>query len=388
MKSIVPLHSLVLAEQSRDGSNFCGIFPDHEIITPSRISHDLVGVPMRDEMSSIIGEEMRRRMMLKLSLGERVVIVMNNFRDRDQRLAYGRVAAQQGASVVYLVNPEASPDRNMLLGDGIAHVISTKRDIDAILPLPAEPLEHIRKKFCGITIFGDVHGSRQSLRAAIEWARSRQHFMFFLGDVIDYGPDTLQVMNSVYASVMMGEAAMMIGNHERKIARWIVQHESGDDSHPLRLSIGNRVTTEALLALPRSQRLQWYGRFRSLLARASLITRMGSLTMVHGAIHPNVWSHPDSDRQAIEDYALYGEQNHDLAERILTHRWVNAVPKGQTVFVGHDVRSTLVPLAVTGTNGGRVVFLDTGSGKGGSLSSADLRFGENGNLILENFNRH
>ena len=58
-------------------------------------------------------------------------------------------------------------------------------------------------------------------------------------------------------------------------------------------------------------------------------------------------------------------------ERLL--HWVESVPEGITVWVGHDVRSTDGrPLRRRGRAGGEVVFLDTGSGKGGHLSWVDL----------------
>lgn len=47
-----------------------------------------------------------------------------------------------------------------------------------------------------------------------------------------------------------------------------------------------------------------------------------------------------------------------------------------------------LPLTITGSLGGRAVFLDTGWGKGGRLLTADLRFGDDGGLHLKSFMMH
>ena len=57
---------------------------------------------------------------------------------------------------------------------------------------------------------------------------------------------------------------------------------------------------------------------------------------------------------------------------VRTHGWVDRLPESLTAIVGHDIRSRDASLVVRGQRGGRAVFLDTGSGKGGRLSWIDL----------------
>ncbi len=58
-------------------------------------------------------------------------------------------------------------------------------------------------------------------------------------------------------------------------------------------------------------------------------------------------------------------------ERVL--RWVDEIPPGMIVYVGHDQRSTDGrPYIRTGRKGGKAVFMDTGAGKGGHLSWVDI----------------
>ena len=71
----------------------------------------------------------------------------------------------------------------------------------------------------------------------------------------------------------------------------------------------------------------------------------------------------------------------------MSYRWVDDVPEGRIVIVGHDIRAK-EPRAVVGAKGGKTVFLDTGCGKGGTLSTADLRFDPDGSVRLENLNVH
>ncbi len=64
------------------------------------------------------------------------------------------------------------------------------------------------------------------------------------------------------------------------------------------------------------------------------------------------------------------EEGESLPRR--TYGWVNTIPPGLTVVVGHDARSETAPMVSKNPLGGRAVFLDTGCGKGGTLSWMDL----------------
>ena len=387
MNNIIPLHSIVLIIQNdhRSGiSEANRLFPAHEIIHPEKTLTELVGQSNRSDLNNIALSEMRHKTALKLSLGERVVLLASVFNRQEHRQAFAHIAQAQGASVLYMVGKNIT-DANILTGDDVAQVIKDN-NVYVSRPIPNNPLQILKDRFRGITVIGDVHGDLKNLRDAVAWAKSRRHFIWFLGDIIDYGHQSIATMTLVYHLVMRSEASLILGNHERKIARWVNQQEI-KDGRIIRLSEGNRVTTDALLKLNVDSRTQWYGQFRSLINRSNLISSLGKTTFTHAAIHPDFWFNRH-EHQGIEDYALYGEPDTTTADFRLSYQWVDSVPNGHTVFVGHDVRSYQAPLVTTGANGGRVVFLDTGSGKGGFLSTADLRFTDNGELHLENFNRY
>ena len=349
MTDYIPFHCLVFCDRKR-----LALFPPHERLSPEIIALDLVGDARRD-LDSIVSAELRHRVGLKLSLGQRVAVAV----DDAQKHLLGTLATNQGARLIDL-----------------------HTDMPLVPALPMEPLEYLRASWKGITVVGDVHGDLQALVAVMAWAEARQHFLWFLGDVIDYGADTLETTNRIYHAVMQGVAALILGNHERKIAKWLDQRDNG---RHLRVNDGNLVTIRALESLKPVARKQWVGRFRSLLSHAVLMQQIEQITLVHGAVHPTLWT-DTPNYPLIEQFALYGESDHSSGKFHRVHRWIDAVPKGQMVFIGHDVMAVL-PTVVTGGNGGQVVFLDTGCGTGGYLSSADLRFTDSG-LRLECFNRH
>ncbi len=347
MKNI-PLHSLVFCVSLEHLNNFS----EHERLSKISIQRDLIGDSSRIDISHIVFEEIRHRTSLKLSLGERVAIYCSDLDDSfKQQLA--QIATSQGALVIEY-DPIAVPAKTILL-------------------------DTLKNNWVGITIVGDVHGDYNALSQALSWAQARGNFTWFLGDIIDYGKDTLKTMNAVYRAVMDGHASLILGNHERKIARWL---DRGNKT--MHLSEGNKVTVNAIEKLNSVDKRQWIGRFRSLLAHSSLLAQFNNVTLVHGALHPSFWDN-HSDDKAIEQFALYGEGDYIGGKFRLTYKWMDKIPKDQMVFVGHDVVKSY-PVVKTGALGGQIVFLDTGCGKGGRLSSADLKFDTSG-IHLECF-RH
>jgi hypothetical protein len=375
----IPLHSLVIVitKNKTDDLIFKNVFPVHEAISTQQVHYDLVGELLRPELDSIIRNEVFRRCALKLSLGERVVFHGAEL-TKDQRMALAKMASSQGSPVYYLVGKDVNLTS---LNDGIGEVVTSAE--------PAYPvdLQNLRKSFRGITVVGDVHGDVDLLREAVSWAKSRNHFIFFLGDIIDYGPKPLQAMDVVHSLVMEGSASMLIGNHERKIAKWIQQKDETGGNR-LRLSDGNKVTIKALNSLSSIEQMNWIGKFRSVIARSSLIVSIENITLAHAAIHPDYWASGKSND--IENYALYGEPDQTVfPEFRLSHNWIEKIPDGQIVLVGHESSKFPYPIFIPCQSGGKVVFLDTGCGKGGYLSTADIQFGdENAPLKLGNFNRH
>lgn len=400
MSKIIPLNSLVLTVGPTQSVNLSYVeksFPKYEIIAVEDVREELFGDRNRKDLDSVVFSEIHRRVTTKLKLGERVVVVAPNLR-KDSRISLADIGLSHGAPVFYILCYDTNGDEktesrfkaveyDALRGDSLAEVVDVRRQtFEAIRKTSIEnPLEHISKRYRGITVIGDVHGMYQSLLTTLEWAKDRNHFVLSLGDIIDYGPGSLETADEVYRMVMRGSGKMLIGNHERKIARWIDQNDRGRSM--MRLSDGNRVTTQALHKAGSVVRDRWCSRFRGLVNQSSLTFTLGDFTFAHAAIHPSVWSGEEIDARTLENFSLFGEYepttDGERPER--TYNWITNIPKGKTVIVGHDTRSTSRPVIETNEQGGQAIFLDTGSGKGGTLSSVDLRFDREGNLDIESY---
>lgn len=376
---IVPLHCLVMiVGDGIENTMNNNIFPSHEYIRIEDIRQELTGGRVTPGLDATIHAEVARRLLLKLQHGERVVIDASAY-DKDQRVLLANSATAVGVPVFYLV---CSPDNDLMRGDGVAEVLDARSGpVRPIVSMLDQSLTTLRNSFSGITVIGDVHGMHQTLLNALTWARNRNHFVVFLGDVVDYGPSTLEVADEVYRTVTRGEGTFVLGNHERKIMRWI-------DGHRVRLSDGNRMTTRALESLTPAARAKWVGRFRGLYQNGELIKKIGAVTFAHAAVHPSIWKEALINRY-VENHAFFGEvDDRTKSERpVLSHRWVDAIPEGHVVVVGHEIRSYQAPVVQTGLGAGKAVFLDTGCGKGGPLSSVDFRFTDTG-MQLMNFNTH
>lgn len=417
----IPLHSLViLVGPTEAGKTYLANkkFMNHEILNSESIRHELVGDHQRPDINEIVIKEMVRRTILKLELGERVIIDSKNLKKTD-RLIFTNIAIHIGVPIYYLVIDRPlnekllniqrssrsnmitkhdhlfkSNEREILKGDGIANVIDTRNDdFEVVTRLDgSNMIEEIKNLgYRGITAVGDVHGMLEPLKNATEWATSRNLFVVFLGDILDYGPNSLECVDFVYDIITRGRGVSIIGNHERKIERWLDQVKQGDIR--LRLSDGNKVTTQAIEALSSEARRKFEIRYRTLLGFSRHHWVIGDTLFTHGAAEAEMFTINSSRLHGkFETMALFGEIDEEQKTRLdgypnRIYSWIDRIPKDKRVVVGHDIRSTFKPLIVKGSLGGEACFMDTGSGKGGRLTSSDMFFEEN-QLIIKAFTIH
>lgn len=363
--------------------------------------------------------ELDHRILLKLSIGQRVVVDSTSLKKRDRKTITD-IAEEIGCPIFYVVvnrpleeklatggwrldvkgliekheETFINNEREILRGDGVATVIDTRREdfevVTAKKSLDQEALS--REGFRGLLVIGDVHGMLQSLKSAIDWATSRQLLMVFLGDVVDYGPDSLETLNVVYDLVTRGKAVMTIGNHEKKIDRWIDQYNNGDVK--LNLSEGNKATVNRVLELSDKARFVFEYKFKALLHLSRHHWVFNNMLFVHGAASPEMWNISSARLTGeLESLAMFGQvdkinqfRSDGYPNRI--YDWVDDLHDGKIAIVGHDIRSKDgMPVDVVGKNGGRAIFLDTGSGKGGRLTAAHVMF-NNGNAKIEAYTSH
>jgi predicted kinase len=420
-KRSIPLHSVVLIvgpDTQRKDATIADHFQPYEVESCARVAYDIYGDARRIENQEFLVQQVLSRAKVKLSLGERAVINLPHLIPKD-RLNAASLGSLTGAPIYYVVTDfqlaakEASEKQmaqfqksraEILRGDGIANVIDLAVDeFEAVNKLPSQDLLlHIMDSgYRGLCVIPDVHGMIESLKQAVDWAKNRGLFIVFLGDVLDYGPSSVDCVYLVYDLVMRGKAIMTIGNHERKIERWLDQQRKlAHDPRSLagktqiRLSEANRATTKVIEAMSHRERSRFEGQYAALLAASRHHWVLGeNIMFVHGAAEPEMFEIDDMRLHGrLETRALYGEVDpknattSDGYPRRL-YNWIDRVPSGKIILVGHDIRSTVRPLRVEGEAGGTVYFMDTGSGKGGRLTSADILF-KDGELKVQNFAAH
>lgn len=420
----IPLHSLVLliGPGKAGKTTLASAFSSYEVLNYSEVNASLIGYDNKQDINSITQAEIVHRMKIKLSLGERVVVDGSHLRKQD-RSVLTSVASQMGIGIFYIVvnrsNDEkikTSPnhvdmieisekrflenEKEILRGDGVATVIDTRKETFEIvkkLNLQAASKDILSHGFKGVMALGDVHGMKESLKSAIDWANARNLFMLFLGDIIDYGPHSLDCVDIVHDLLIRGKAAMIIGNHEKKIERWLLQYREFKNSGApikIKLSDGNKMTTDKIESMTPLAKVKFETKFAGMLNLSANHIVIDSFLFTHGAAEPEMFDYKMNRLQKrLESMALYGEVDNErkfnedgYPNRV--YNWVNRIPEGKKVVVGHDIRSYGKPLTEVGSLGGEATFLDTGSGKGGHLTTAHIIRTENGNWQIESFTAH
>lgn len=418
MKNI-PLHSLVMmvgpsgAGKSTLGKNK---FDDYEIISSDAIRYEFNGDISRTyDNARAVFKEMEHRALLKLSMGERVVLDATFLKKRD-RQAFTDLGRTMNVPIFYIVVNRPmeekkkitdwransnildrmeevfiSNEKDILRGDHVATVIDyRKEDFDVIKKPPYGDIsDFIRhSSFNGIMVIADVHGMRESLKSAIDMANARNMYMIFLGDIIDYGPDSIDCVDIVYDLMTRGKATAILGNHERKIYRWIDQSKRG--AVTVKLSDGNKMTTDYVEKMSFKERKKFENRFSCVVELSRNHVIIGDTILTHGAAHIDMFKFETSRLNGfLESLAVYGETDKEDKQGSYPTRlynWVDEL-KGKSAIVGHDIRSDISPFIVNHDDGSCVVFLDTGSGKGGHLTTAHM-FEEKGKFVIKAYSNH
>jgi protein phosphatase len=237
-----------------------------------------------------------------------------------------------------------------------------------------DPASLRARGFSGLRVVGDVHGEPAALAAAIAGAAEAGLFLLQLGDLTDYGSDSPEVLRLIFNLLDDEAGFFLLGNHDHKLRRALTgaRVRSPPEATPR--------TLEQLHAAPDGPALA--SRAVTEIADAPAWWRIGPMLFVHAAFHPGMLLQaPPREAgarkpDAITSRALFGQvtggtTQDGFPERVL--HWVESIPTGLTVYVGHDQRSRDGrPWETRGRGGGGAIFLDTGSGKGGHLSWLDL----------------
>ncbi|WP_211847776.1 metallophosphoesterase [Neoroseomonas eburnea] len=236
-------------------------------------------------------------------------------------------------------------------------------------------LESLRQAgFRGLRVVGDVHGDARGFAAAAAGAEAAGLFLVQLGDLTDSGPDSPAVLRTIFALLDAGRGLFLLGNHDHKLRRALLGESLRIDG------AGLGRTLDQIAAAPDSAMLR--ARAIEEIGCAPAWLRFGRLFCVHAAFHDGMLHHPSppdagiARPEGLVGRAIFGQvtgrRGQDGFPIRLTN-WVDRIPEGMTVLVGHDNRSRDGrPAVISGAQGGRALFLDTGAGKGGALAWQDF----------------
>jgi protein phosphatase len=240
--------------------------------------------------------------------------------------------------------------------------------IDA--PLRALLFDGETPRFRGIRVISDVHGQAAAFAAAVDEARARDLAVIQLGDLVDRGPSSDGVARIALDLVAQRRGLFVVGNHDDKFRR-------AARGNPVRIGKNLQRTLDQLARAGLTER------FADAVAAAPLWLRSGRAVFVHGAFAPGMleqaapttYAHPTHTKHPLAHLALYGETTGELdadGEPTRTYGWVDAIPAGVTVYIGHDIREPGRITTVTGRHGGSAVCLDTGAWIEGRIAWLDL----------------
>lgn len=224
-----------------------------------------------------------------------------------------------------------------------------------------------------VRCIGDVHGEAELFTAVVNDDRERGVFVVQLGDMVDFGPDSPGCLRLMRGLIENQKGLFVRGNHDDRLFR----HLSGRSTKTSRKL---EETLRQFAAAPDGAELSCW--FCEVYPTMPYWLRLGDCLFAHAAFHPDMLRYatietaPSKRHQSkYRALALYGETTGAMDEDgfpVRTYGWVDRIPNGLTVAVGHDIRSRAEPLTVAGARGGRAVFMDTGSGKEGVLSVLDV----------------
>lgn len=406
MQHRLPLHSLIMlvGPAGAGKTEFAQkMFPDDEILSYGAIQKELTGDHRHQHLGSLVFGEFCHRADLKLKLGERVVADSNHLRKKE-RIRLAQIGAKYHVPVIYIVvnRPLEQksksewcswiPDlvmrqeqqfrdqlKEILTGDGMATVIDIRDQKNCQdTPAPIKTEFEIAKKinyydfkndieirgFDGIGIISDVHGMAKDFSRTINDARRRNLFPVQIGNLINYGEDSISTVDQMYQLITQGNGAMLIGDCETNLERWINQWRENN----IRMDIdpGLEETIEQLKALPIWRQELFVNRFTAIMnhSRHHIVFSNGERTtmIVHAACSEKMWNNATNRFTGFEENrATLGEFDRKTFEN--RWNWIKEIPAGHDVYVGHNNLSTKKPIIKTNDQGGRAIFVDTGSTK-------------------------
>lgn len=234
----------------------------------------------------------------------------------------------------------------------------------------------IASGYSGLATFSDVHAHAKKLKKGIRYALNNNLFIVFLGDLVDGHDAPLETVLAVKAILDAGTGVLVIGNHDDKFYRYAI-------GNPVILRKQNKQT---LADIPKGGEKLFLQTMIDLVTHknASHHFEYDNWVFIHGSCHEEIWTNPEELSKKAKHRALYGEVTGEEDEEgmpVRLYNWIDEIPAGRGVVVGHDRKpyggkklADTGPFDHTNPQGGRVIFSDTGCGKGGHLTLTVFKF--------------
>ncbi len=253
--------------------------------------------------------------------------------------------------------------------EGFRNIIYLKseEEVDAVEGIEREPLWNNRKQDHGpFDIIGDVHGCYPELLLLLDKlgyavsdhivSHPEGRRIVFVGDLVDRGPDSPNVLRLAMASVKAGTAICVPGNHDMKFLRWL-------NGKKVQLTHGLAETVAQLEADPVDKRdLTTF--LDNLVSH--FVFDDGKLVIAHAGLKEEMQGRGSGK---VREFCLFGETTGERDEYGLPERldWAREYRGKALVVYGHTPFAA--PRWLNHT-----VNIDTGCCFGGALSA--LRYPE------------
>jgi len=404
MKKLIPNGPVLVVMIGPSGAGKSTIvdkyFTANEVVSSDGIREWLTGDFTRQDKNTEVFKEFHHRIKIRLMNGQRVVADATHLKRKD-RLETAKIALNNGFKVIYMVvnRPMAEKTitggwRNNVMIKGVtlieAHettfttneasilsgdkdqrvtIIDTRvDDFEVILPFnTTDMIKSLKTRgFNSIRVVSDIHGNIKELKTLT--TVDTDCFILFLGDLTDTGDCSWGVVDYVYDIISCGKGMMVRGNHDTKMHRYMMSFMrdltfTGNLSNGMDISIGQfdqmrdgkKYNIAAKVIAIYEMSTNWLEIGDWMFAHASVIPKMFTTT-------PNIVN----SNSYMGHASLYGETDGTLNSEGYpnrTYNWVDTIPSGKNVMVGHQIMSTTAPVVMKTPSDGEVVFLDTGSSK-------------------------
>lgn len=303
-----------------------------------------------------------------------VAVVLNLPAELCQQRNQHRTDRQFGPHVIRQQSQQLRRSLRSLKREGFRHIaILNSAEEVAAAEVVRNPLWNNKRHDSGpFDIIGDVHGCFDELIALLrqlgyevnndEAAPMASHpegrRAFFVGDLVDRGPNSPAVLRLVMAMVRAGTALCVPGNHDIKLKRKL-------DGRDVRITHGLAETLEQLEQEP----AEFIDEVKSFIDGlvSHYVLDDGKLVVAHAGMKASLQGRASA---RVREFALYGESTGESDEYGLPVRynWAADYRGRARVVYGH----TPVPSAEWLN---RTICIDTGCVFGGALTA--LRYPEN-----------